>query len=308
MYHPSRGGVRGGQDQFDWEDVKGDKHRENYLGHSVKAPVGRWQKGKDLHWYTKSGKIDSAVTKQQEKDAIKKMEAEALAIALGKGNSTKRAGGVTKQELAEVCRKGQLERDSMDIERVEGMGFSSSRVRLMDMSSAPVRETLGATCVQEASQVSGGLSRGNEKTVRSIFPGQVQVKDANKEKVKKKKEKKSKKEKKHKRKQSKYEESSEEEGKTRRKRKREDDKKRTKNDSQSFKSDKYKKDFKWRKNYSSSSSDSSNGKDNHRCSKSHHNSYNYYSSNKDIARTSRENRRSSNDEKSKQRRQRHDTE
>ena len=27
------------------------------------------------------------------------------------------------QELAEVCRKGQLERDSMDIERVEGMGF-----------------------------------------------------------------------------------------------------------------------------------------------------------------------------------------
>ena len=32
MYHPSRGGVRGGQDQFDWEDVKADKHRESYLG------------------------------------------------------------------------------------------------------------------------------------------------------------------------------------------------------------------------------------------------------------------------------------
>jgi hypothetical protein len=27
-----RGGTRGGQDQFDWEDVKADKHRENYLG------------------------------------------------------------------------------------------------------------------------------------------------------------------------------------------------------------------------------------------------------------------------------------
>ena len=27
------------------------------------------------------------------------------------------------QELAEVCRKGQVERDSMDIERVQGMGF-----------------------------------------------------------------------------------------------------------------------------------------------------------------------------------------
>uniref|UniRef100_A0A453RRT9 Multiple myeloma tumor-associated protein 2-like N-terminal domain-containing protein n=1 Tax=Aegilops tauschii subsp. strangulata TaxID=200361 RepID=A0A453RRT9_AEGTS len=46
MYHPTRGGVRGGRDQFKWDDVKVDKHRENYLGHSVKAPVGRWQKGK----------------------------------------------------------------------------------------------------------------------------------------------------------------------------------------------------------------------------------------------------------------------
>lgn len=32
--------------EFSWDDVKADKHRENYLGHSIKAPVGRWQKGK----------------------------------------------------------------------------------------------------------------------------------------------------------------------------------------------------------------------------------------------------------------------
>lgn len=31
--------------EFSWDEVKADKHRENYLGHSVKAPVGRWQKG-----------------------------------------------------------------------------------------------------------------------------------------------------------------------------------------------------------------------------------------------------------------------
>lgn len=37
--------------EFSWDDVKVDKHRENYLGHSVKAPVGRWQKGSDLHNY-----------------------------------------------------------------------------------------------------------------------------------------------------------------------------------------------------------------------------------------------------------------
>lgn len=40
------GGTRGGQDQFKWEDVKADVHRENYLGHSLLAPVGRWQRGK----------------------------------------------------------------------------------------------------------------------------------------------------------------------------------------------------------------------------------------------------------------------
>lgn len=34
-YEPTRGGVRGGKDQFDWDDVKVDKYRENYLGEGV---------------------------------------------------------------------------------------------------------------------------------------------------------------------------------------------------------------------------------------------------------------------------------
>ncbi len=32
IHHPTRGGTRGGKDQFDWEDVKTDKDRECYLG------------------------------------------------------------------------------------------------------------------------------------------------------------------------------------------------------------------------------------------------------------------------------------
>ena len=77
----SRGGVRGGRDQFDWSEVKQDKYRENYLGHSLKAPVGRWAIGKDLSWYSKE-KGDAASASQREIAMIKEKEAEALSAAL----------------------------------------------------------------------------------------------------------------------------------------------------------------------------------------------------------------------------------
>ena len=38
---PIRGGTRGGKDQFKWDDVKLDKHRENYLGHSLQVGIER---------------------------------------------------------------------------------------------------------------------------------------------------------------------------------------------------------------------------------------------------------------------------
>lgn len=50
MYNPIRAGTRGGAAEFKWSDVKEDKDREQYLGHSILAPKGRWQNNKDITW------------------------------------------------------------------------------------------------------------------------------------------------------------------------------------------------------------------------------------------------------------------
>ncbi|XP_033646554.1 multiple myeloma tumor-associated protein 2 homolog [Asterias rubens] len=82
MYYIPRGGTRGGADQFTWDSVKTDKDREYYLGHSLKAPVGRWQDGKDLQWFSKDRK-DKESTLNDERQKVKQAEKEAMMAALG---------------------------------------------------------------------------------------------------------------------------------------------------------------------------------------------------------------------------------
>ncbi|ORX36574.1 kinase phosphorylation protein-domain-containing protein [Kockovaella imperatae] len=84
---PIREGTRGGAGDFRWSQVKDDKHRENYLGHSIQAPVGRWQNHKDIHWYNRedgpSSSEAAAQAKREEIRKLKEAEEEALAVALG---------------------------------------------------------------------------------------------------------------------------------------------------------------------------------------------------------------------------------
>lgn len=101
----SRGGVN-----FSWDEVANSSRRENYLGHSLKAPVGRWQKGKDLNWYAKAdSSAANADETEEEREArerkeelrrIKEAEEDAIARALGLPVKQRDTTGANAVEVA----------------------------------------------------------------------------------------------------------------------------------------------------------------------------------------------------------------
>uniref|UniRef100_A0A2K5IX96 Multiple myeloma tumor-associated protein 2-like N-terminal domain-containing protein n=1 Tax=Colobus angolensis palliatus TaxID=336983 RepID=A0A2K5IX96_COLAP len=95
MFGSSRGGVRGGQDQFNWEDVKTDKQRENYLG--------RWQGGNSLG-------------------------------AVGVGPSRTLPVLLHLQDFAEVCKREGGDPEEKGVDRLLGLGSASGSVGRVAMS------------------------------------------------------------------------------------------------------------------------------------------------------------------------------
>ncbi|KAJ3929828.1 MAG: kinase phosphorylation protein-domain-containing protein [Lentinula lateritia] len=121
MFEPIRGGTRGGQGDFKWTDVSADKDRENYLGHSINAPTGRWQKNKDVHWYSRDLK-DSEAERLEEIRKIKEAEADALAVALGftpePRSSSKPDTGTTSTTMSSIPPSGSQIGGDTDPQRV----------------------------------------------------------------------------------------------------------------------------------------------------------------------------------------------
>uniref|UniRef100_A0A4W5N947 Multiple myeloma tumor-associated protein 2-like N-terminal domain-containing protein n=1 Tax=Hucho hucho TaxID=62062 RepID=A0A4W5N947_9TELE len=190
MFGASRsGGVRGGQDQFNWDDVKGDKHRENYLGNSLMAPVGRWQKGKDLTWYAKDKKgVVKPMSREEELATVKAAEQEALMAALGHKNIKRQPTGLTKEDLADVCRREDVEAEDRDVDRVSGLGSSGRTFHQQEINGFGHHKTEGKSGSQEAA--TRKMSENTEKQDMD------QRHESSKKKEKRKKEKKEKKKKK----------------------------------------------------------------------------------------------------------------
>lgn len=157
------------------------------------APVGRWQKGKDLTWYARDKKGNKPLTREEELAAVKAAEHEALMAALGHKNIKRQPTGLTKEDLVDVYRREEIDGEERNVDRVSGLGSSSVGSKKMVLSQKEKEAAKMGLPVFTHHKTVASAGTSTAKAPQSEKKEDVEQPHESK---KKKKEKKSKKEKK----------------------------------------------------------------------------------------------------------------
>ncbi|TGZ81888.1 hypothetical protein EX30DRAFT_395273 [Ascodesmis nigricans] len=180
------GSSRGGRAEFSWDSVKEDKDRENYLGHSLMAPVGRWQKGKNLTWYAEgSDKKDAADERAEEIRRIKEAEQDALAEALGFAVNRRHHDPVDQKEVQRAIREsgvggGDEEETGSELpmkqEEVEIIGQHERRmgVRMGDANGKMTGDITGAVEARHRAETAGRRA-GEADTTEAVLAADAAI-------------------------------------------------------------------------------------------------------------------------------------